>query len=124
MFTFCLKSKLKRERMGESMPYLFVNVWFPPQKSQEMGKKALEVFQKFPEDSSIGKTIIQGALMRTKNGIKGITITEVNEGKLEAAIDRAQELVDMYSEIEGVNARFDLYATLAESMEMIGLKLP
>ncbi len=106
------------------MPYLFVNVWFPPQKSQEMGKKALEVLQKFPEDSSIGKTILQGALMRTKHGIKGITITEVNEGKLEAAIDRAQEIVDACSEIEGVNARFDILATLAESMEMIGLKMP
>jgi hypothetical protein len=106
------------------MPYLFINVWFPPQKGEEMGKKALEVFQKFPEDTSIAKTAIQGALMRTKNGIKGVTVFEVNEGKLEAAIDRAQEIVDTYSDVEGVNARFDLYATLAESMEMIGLKMP
>ena len=110
--------------MSESMPYLFVNVWFPPQKGQEIGKKYLEYMQKFPEDSSIGKTMIQGALMRTKHGIKGVTITEVNEGKLEAAIDRAQDLVDVYSEIEGVNARFDIMATLGESMEMIGLKMP
>lgn len=52
------------------MPYLFTILWFPPQKSTEVGKKALEVFQKFPEDNSIEKTILQGALMRTRHGIK------------------------------------------------------
>ena len=106
------------------MPYIVSFVKYPSHLGPKLAKKYLEYMQKFPEDSSIGKTMIQGALMRTKHGIKGVTITEVNEGKLEAAIDRAQDLVDVYSEIEGVNARFDIMATLGESMEMIGLKMP
>jgi len=36
------------------MPYLFLIVWFPPHKGTEVGKKALEIMQKFPEDSTIG----------------------------------------------------------------------
>ena len=99
-------------------------VWFPPHKGEEMGKKALEVMQKFPEDPNIGKLILNGALMRTELGIQGVTITQINEGKTQVALDRANEMMQIYTEIEGVNARFDLMATFEESLEMIGMKMP
>jgi hypothetical protein len=106
------------------MPYLLVNIYFPPHKGQEFGKKTLEVLQKFPEDRSIAKTVLRGAVMRTRNGIRSMNVSEIPEGKLEAAINRANEIVDIFSEIEGVNAEFFTMATMIEAMETAGLKMP
>ena len=106
------------------MVYLLATVWFPPHKGEEVGKKFLEIAKKFPEDRSLGKSVLDGALMRTKYGIKAITISEVKEGKLEAATDRVNEILALYSEIEGVNSRVDTMATLVESLDIVGLKAP
>ncbi|TES93716.1 MAG: hypothetical protein E3J90_14210 [Promethearchaeota archaeon] len=106
------------------MGYLLATVWFPPHKGEEVGKKFLEIMKKFPEDRSLGKTVLDGALMRTKYGIKAITISEVREGKLDDGLARINEILALYSEIEGVNTRVDTMATLVESMEMVGLKPP
>ncbi|MCJ7649706.1 MAG: hypothetical protein MUP85_13910 [Candidatus Lokiarchaeota archaeon] len=40
-------------------------------------------------------------LMRTKYGVKVITTSEVKEGKLDAALTRANEILAICSEIEG-----------------------
>ena len=104
------------------MVYLLMTVWFPPHKGEEVGRKAVEIMKKFPEDQSIAKTIVNGALMRTKHGIKAIVISEVKAGKLEAAFEQAGEILQLYSEIEGVNSRLDTMATLVESLSTVGLK--
>lgn len=106
------------------MVYLLMTVWFPPHKGEEVGKKFLELIKKFPPDKSLGKVVLDGALMRTKYGIKAITISEVKEGKLEEAFARTSEMLAFYSEIEGVNSRLDTMATLIESMDLVGLKVP
>ena len=106
------------------MVYVLSTVWFPPVKGEEVGKKFLEVVKKYPEDKSIGKTVLAGALMRTKYGIKGISIYEVKEGKLDVALERIGDILAIYSEIEGVNSRIDTMATLVESMDVVGLKAP
>ncbi len=106
------------------MVYVLSTVWFPPVKGEEVGKKFLEVVKKYPEDKSIGKTVLAGALMRTKYGIKGISIYEVKEGKLDVALERIGDILAIYSEIEGVNSRIDTMATLVESMDAVGLKAP
>ena len=110
--------------MVKFMVYLLSTVWFPPVKGEEVGKKLLEVVRKYPEDKSIGKTVLAGALMRTKYGIKGISIYEVKEGKLDVALERVGDILAIYSEIEGVNSRIDTMATLVESMDAVGLKAP
>lgn len=104
--------------------YILITVWFPASKAIEVGKKALEVAEKFPEDETISKTILRGGLMRTKNGIKGISVNEVMEGKFEEIYNRASEILTLYAEIEGVNSRIDTIATAAEAMESIGLAIP
>jgi len=106
------------------MVYLLATVWFPPHKGEEVGKKFLEIAKKFPEDRSLGKSVLDGALMRTKDGIKAITISEVKEGKLDDGLARISEILALYSEIEGVNSRVDTMATLIESLEIVGLKPP
>ena len=110
--------------MVKFMVYLLSTVWFPPVKGEEVGKKFLEVAKKYPEDKSLGKTVLAGALMRTSIGIKAITIFEVKKGKLDAALERVGDILGAYSEIEGVNSRVDTMATLVESLDAIGLKVP
>ncbi|MHA2009279.1 MAG: hypothetical protein ACXABO_19030 [Promethearchaeota archaeon] len=80
--------------------------------------------EQLPEDETISKTILDGGLMRTKNGIKAIAIYEAMEGKFEEAFNRAGEILALYAEIEGVNSRIDTMATAAEAMESIGLAIP
>ena len=104
--------------------YILITVWFPASKGLEVGKKALEIVEKLPEDETISKTILPGGLMRTKNGIKGIAIYEVMEGKFEEAFNRASEILELYAEVEGLNSRIDTMATALEAMESIGLAIP
>lgn len=110
--------------MVKIMVYLLATVWFPPHKGEEVGKKFLEIAKKFPEDRSLGKLVLDGALMRTKYGIKAITISKVKEGKLDDALARINEVLALYSEIEGVNSRVDTMATLLESLDTVRLKVP
>lgn len=104
--------------------YILLTVWFPASKSIEVGKKALEVMENLPEDEKIAKTILPGGLMRTKNGIKGISVYEVVEGKFEQAYEWAGEILAQYAEVEGLNCRIDTMTTAAEAMESIGLAIP
>lgn len=110
--------------MVKFMGYIFSTVWFPPAKGEEVGKKFLEVAKKFPPDKSLGKTVFPGALMRTKSGIKSISMFEVKEGKLEAAIEKINKVLAAYSEIEGVNSTLVTMASLAEALELVGIKAP
>ena len=110
--------------MVKFMGYIFSTVWFPPAKGEEVAKKFLEVAKKFPPDKSLGKTLFPGALMRTQSGIKSISMFEVKDGKLEAALERVNKVLAAYSEIEGVNSTVELMATLAEALELVGLKTP
>lgn len=104
--------------------YILITVWFPASKSIEVGKKTIEVNERFPDDESILKTILPGGLMRTKNGIKGISVFEVVEGKFEQAYERAGDILSAYAEVDGLNCRIDTMTTGAEAMESIGLALP
>ncbi|MFW9940132.1 MAG: hypothetical protein ACFFFT_03770 [Candidatus Thorarchaeota archaeon] len=104
--------------------YILISVWYPPTKSMEVGKKYIEATQKFPEDETIYKTILEGGIMRTKNGIKAIQIHEILEGKLEEAFTRFNEVLQFFAEIEGFNSRIDTMGTVAEAMEVIGLAIP
>ena len=91
--------------------YILITVWFPASKSIEVGKKTIEVNERFPDDESILKTILPGGLMRTKNGIKGISVFEVVEGKFEQAYERAGDILSAYAEVDGLNCRIDTMPT-------------
>ncbi|MFW9824517.1 MAG: hypothetical protein ACFFE4_16355 [Candidatus Thorarchaeota archaeon] len=104
--------------------YILLTVWFPASKSIEVGKKALEIMENFPEDESILKTVLPGGLMRTKNGIKGIAVYEIIEGKFEEAYTLVSDILTSYAEVDGLNGKIDTMATAVEAMESIGLAIP
>ena len=105
------------------MPILLVTAWYPYKRRIEVGKKAIEAVKKFPPD----ETIVKGlgtAVLRDKHGIKVITMSEVMQGKLQEALDRTNQSINFYMEVDGFNFRIDIAATATEAMQVINMKLP
>ncbi|GAH00870.1 unnamed protein product [marine sediment metagenome] len=105
------------------MPIIIVTAWYPYKRRMEVGKKAIEAVNKFPPDESTAKAL-GTAVLRDKHGIKVITMSEVMQGKLQEALDRANQTIDFYMEVDGFNFRIDIAATGIEAMESINMKLP
>ena len=105
------------------MPIIIATAWYPYSQRMEVGKKAIEAVKKFPPDESISKALAT-ATLRDKHGIKVIEMSEVMEGKLQEALDLANEQIDFYMEVDGFNARIDIAATAMEAMASINMKLP
>ena len=53
-----------------------------------------------------------------------IGITEVKEGKLEAAYLRATSMMAMFHSIQGFEYRVDIYLKVEEALKVIGMSLP
>ncbi|MHA2009522.1 MAG: hypothetical protein ACXABO_20635 [Promethearchaeota archaeon] len=105
------------------MPIIIATAYYPYKLRMEVGKKAIEAVSKFPPDESISK-ILGTAVMRDKHGIKIITMSEVMQGKLQEALERSNQTLDFYMEIDGFNCRLDIAATGPEAMQSINMKLP
>lgn len=98
--------------------------YFPADKSEEVGKKYIEVTKKFPPDRSISKPILRVGVRVTTDGMKVISISEVKEGKFNEFVNRSYQQVLMFSEIEGYRTESEVYLTGTEAMPLVGLKMP
>lgn len=106
------------------MPYLIVFQWYPSHKTLEVVKKSLEMMPRFPPDKSLGTQIIQSAVNTDKNGVKVISIWDIKEGKLDAAIKKVMPFYAGLHNIEGYEYSIEVWATLTEAMAAIGQKMP
>lgn len=105
--------------------YIITEHWWPPSKSEEVGKIYLEVMQEFPDDRSITKPIIQSAVWPVSEGMHSITIGVVQPGKTKEAMDIASNrLLKLASAIEGLTYKIDFAYDLVEAMPFVGLKAP
>jgi len=105
------------------MAIIMLTAWYPLFKRMEVAKAAIEIAKKFPPDETIAKNLATG-FMRDKNGIKVVIMNEVMEGKLQEAIELLNNGLELYNDIEGFGARFDLMATPLEAWESINMKPP
>ena len=106
------------------MPYLISTAIFPGEKIPDIVRKVIEVNKKFPPDESLGEAVVPNALKGTLDGIKAISILEVKEGKLEAAITRTTALLNSYVVIPGYKYSIDVWSTVEEAYGSIGQKPP
>ncbi len=97
--------------------------WYPMTKRMDVAKVAIEVAKKFPPDESIAKNLATG-FTRDENGVKVVIMTEVMEGKLQEALDRTNEGIALYNDIEGFNIKTELMITALEAWESINMKPP
>ena len=80
--------------------------------------------KKYPPDESLGNMLVQSAVKSTKKGIKGLTVMEVKEGKLEAAMARSAETMQMYHKVVGYESSVDVWLTVEETLASIGASMP
>ncbi|MBA7622651.1 hypothetical protein ES703_30029 [subsurface metagenome] len=106
------------------MPYLVSTACWPSDKGDEVVKKAIEVIQKYPPDLSLGEPVVPNAIKASPEGMRAMSITEVKEGKLEAALKRATDVFVMYQPIAGFEWSVDIWFTVAEAYTAIGKTPP
>lgn len=105
------------------MPYVLIKSWFPPHKTEEVAKGAMEELKNNPPDRSLGKSLAT-ALKSNENGIASIEIIEVKEGKLEENLTHYSNALVMYHNIEGFRYKIEVWSTMVEAMGMLGMKPP
>ena len=103
------------------MPYIITRIWYPPSKADEAAKKYLEVMEKYPPDESLGKLVVPVAISSTKDGLEGLSITEVEGGKLGDVFNRTVTMMVEFRNIEGFNYEIKAWSTAEEALERIGL---
>ena len=103
------------------MPYIITRAWYPDHLADQVGKKYLELVEKYPSDESLLKTLVPVAVTATKNGIETISIEEVEKQKLGDALELEIRFMTGYREIEGFHYEVRIWSTLEEGMQNIGL---
>ena len=106
------------------MPYLVSFVKYPSHIASKVAKKYLELLQKFPPDDSLGENIIPSAVKVTDEGIRILGVTRVKKGKFEEAWKLAIEQRAFFIDVEGYESSLEVWATVEEALEALGMKLP
>ena len=105
------------------MVLIVTTSWFPIDKANEVAKKYIDVFKKYPADESLGTTL-SAAVKVTKEGIKTIGIAEVVKGKVEDFLAQTIKSQQEYAGIEGLKYEVEIYMDLAEAFAVVGMKPP
>ena len=107
------------------MVLIVTQTWYPVSQAENAGKAYLEAMKKYPVDRSLTKPIVQSAVKIEKDGIHGIAISSVKEGKVKEAMDLiTKRLLIMAKGIENLRTSMDVYYDLAEAMPIVGLTAP
>ena len=102
------------------MPYIIATSWYPSHKQDEVVKKYIELIPKYPTDDSIAINVAT-PVTTTEKGIKVMSIWEVKEGKLEAALTRLGKYYYESINIEGYEYSLDIWSTLPEATAVAGI---
>ena len=99
---------------------IFINVWYPVDKSEDVGKKYLEVEKVFPFPPVI-KPVSNWDTWATKYGLKGSGIFEVEPENFEKGIDYFVRRLTMYAEaINGYKFEIAASVTSEKARKLIG----
>lgn len=97
---------------------------YPAHKQMEVQNRFFEVVNKYPEDETIMKRIVQLAVRVTHEGYEVMSLYDIPEGKYTEAFNRSAANLHEYSTIEGYTAELKTYLSGEEAFKIIGKKLP
>jgi hypothetical protein len=106
------------------MPYIITTSLYPSHKASEVAERYLEAITKYPPDDNLATQVVPAAVKATHQGIRGITIIEVKEGKLEEAYNRAVNMMVMFQSIEGFEYTMEINYKVEEALSLIGMSVP
>lgn len=104
------------------MRLIMVTSWYPPNKAAEVAKKFLEVNEKIPQ-KPFEKSWLAG-VKADEDGLKTVWLTEIEDGKLEEALDMTNRRLVEYIGIEGYRFKIETLMTFEYAMPLIGLEMP
>ena len=105
------------------MPYLITTSLYPNEKAPEVGARYLEALVLYPPDEDIGAEIVPAAVKSSHQGIKVLSISEIKEGKLDAAYTRATNMMVMFQNIPGFVYTVEVHLKVEEAMSAIGMDM-
>ncbi len=105
------------------MVLIMLTSWYPPDKATEVAKKFIEVMGKYPQES-FEKPLVLAAASSVKDGLRSISITEIEKGKYEEAMDLIARREVEYFGIEGYRFEMETLLTIEEAMPLVGLEMP
>ncbi len=103
------------------MVQIVVKTWYPPNKAMEITKSYMETLKKIPYESF--EKHGTHAYRASKHGIEGISIVEVDKGKLEEAMVLVAKREFEISKVDGYRYQIDTMFSLEEALAMAGLKM-
>jgi len=103
---------------------LITTITYPPAVADQIGKKYLEIMDKYPDDASIGQSLVPAAVRSTLEGSKVVSIYNVNDGKLKEAIELATNRVFEFREIVGFQSCTEIAYDASEALGLLGLDAP
>ena len=103
------------------MVYIINRTICPSHKANEWAKKYIEQMQAMPPDESLYTEVANG-VKTTAEGIIGIAVSEVKEGKLAEAFDQITRANMFYLEIDGLDISCDIFYNPVEALDVLGLK--
>ena len=106
------------------MVLVMTTSYFPADKSEEVGKKYIEMQKKFPPDRNLSKLILRVGVRITSDGMKGITISEVKEGKFDEYMKRAYEQYLEWTKLGWYKLDMEVFLTGTAAMPLVGLAMP
>ncbi len=106
------------------MPHIVLNMKYPSHLASTVIKKSAEARTKklLPDEDLTQEILVSSAAKFSEDGVKLLTVTRVKEGKLEEALMVIAKQMAYFSEIEGFESSVEVWATLSESYQMMGIK--
>jgi len=102
------------------MPYIVINVCYPPSKIDETVKIFLDVQKKYPPDNQPSLTpVIQSATRATKDGIQALTVYEVDKANVGDALIHVSKRMHEFRKIEGYIYDINTWLTLEEALSTL-----
>lgn len=107
------------------MVLLVSQTWYPASQAGKAGNVYLEALKKYPDDRTLVKPILRSGVKIEKEGIHGIAIYSVKEGKFKEAMDLAvNRMLMLGNTIEGIKMSIDTYYDITEALPFVGLTAP
>ena len=107
------------------MVLILVHTWWPHAVSADVGKAYLEVMKKYPEDRSLSKPVLTVAVKATKDGFKGLAISDIKDGKIKEAMDLDYKRMLKFGDlVKDLKYEIEIYMSGTEAMPMVGLSMP
>jgi hypothetical protein len=108
------------------MPFVIISMKYPSHITNTVVQKAVESAQKnlFPDDDSLYEVLVRSAWKTTEEGLRGLSVCRVKEGKLEETLKSIYKEIVYFSGIEGYETSVEVWGTWREAFEAMGMEIP